>query len=111
MKSSLLPLIVSSSKHEMANQKREGECWDLQTLLRPRKVGNSGSLNSEFSHFSLFHQTVLCHESLVLSYLYRAIWSNTDNVLDTIGFQMHLNSIWLLLKRDKPSLMALVNCS
>lgn len=84
--------------------------------FRAQKGWGFWRLNSEVSHLSLFHyyhsyQTVLCHESLVLSYLHRAIWSNLDNVLDTTGFQMHLNSIWLLLERDKPSPVTLVKCS
>lgn len=111
---SLLPLVVSLSKYEMANQKR-GKA-NTSDPFRAQKGWGFWRLNSEVSHLSLFHychsyQTVLCHESLVLSYLHRAIWSNLDNVLDTTGFQMRLNSIWLLLERDKPSPVTLVKCS
>lgn len=111
---SLLPLIVSLSKYEMANQKR-GKA-NTSDPFRAQKGWGFWRLNSEVSHLSLFHychsyQTVLCHESLVLSYLHRAIWSNIDNILDTTGFQMHLNSIRLLLERDKPSPVTLVKCS
>lgn len=81
--------------------------------FRAQKGWGFWRLNSEVSHLCSITAIPIRQSfvSLVLSYLHRAIWSNIDNVLDTTGFQMHLNSIWLLLEGDKPSPVTLAKCS